>query len=203
METQALDQHAARAAEASVGDSRDSSISAKPDEGSSLPTALRSSNTPCWDLDRLAGEAEWHSRRINDHAVAVASDYWHLGQVLEMARGNFKRGKWKPWLTAREISADRASDARALARAFASPDNFVGMSVENAVRAARAKLGKAAQAPAIGKLRRQLNRLRKSLRSALPKIEAARGRADLRSLLDSLVADAQQLRRACQATDSP
>ena len=49
--------------------------------------------TPCWDLDQLAHEAVLHSRRIDDQAKAVTIDYWRLGCVLELARGNFDRGK--------------------------------------------------------------------------------------------------------------
>ena len=155
-------------------------------------------DTACWDLDQLAHDAELNSRRIDDQAKAVTIDYWRLGCVLELARGNFDRGKWGPWLADRGVSPDRASHARALARAFESPDDFAGLSVENAVRAARRILGKtAAASPAERNLRRQLSRLRKTLRSALPKVNASPRRPAFRELLDSILADAQALRRVC------
>ncbi|MGH7193375.1 MAG: hypothetical protein ACREJM_07545, partial [Candidatus Saccharimonadales bacterium] len=74
------------------------------------------------------------------------------------------------------------SQARALARAFASPDCCAGLRLEAAVAAARLKLGRAAASGADRKLRRQLKSIRRALRAALPKVKASAARDGARQL---------------------
>lgn len=159
-------------------------------------TVVELPDAPCWDVDQLAQAAKLHWSRIQEHATAVTIDYWRLGRVLESACGNFTRGKWGPWLASCEITAYSASKARTLARAFDSPDDFRNQSLENALAAARLKLGRTAASAADRKLRQQLIRIRKALGAALPKVQTSANRAALADLLGSIVADARAMHRA-------
>lgn len=159
-------------------------------------TMLSFTETPCWDVDQLAQQVKLHWSRIQEHATAVTFDYWRLGGVLESARGNFARGKWGPWLASCGVTPYRASQARALARAFHSPDDFHDQSLEHALAAARLKLGRTTASAADRKLRQQLHRIRKALGAALPKVQMSAARPALSELLGSIVADARALHRA-------
>lgn len=160
-------------------------------------TAPAASEVACWDITELGKQAKGQYERIERRSALAALDYWRLGALLEQARGNFTRGRWLPWLAEHEIPRRHADDARLLARAFRSADEFAGLTKEAACRLARATLRQAARDDAGRKLRRKINSIRKALQATAPALGKLPRSAALCRLVDSVVADAQALRRAC------
>ena len=152
---------------------------------------------PCWDIDALGRQARLYHTRIVKRSISDAVDYWLLGGVLRQARGNFKKGNWYAWLKEQEISEDRADRARLLARVFDSPEEFKGLTVEEATALAKRRKPATSQ-QLVKKLRRRLDDLARSIERTADESELlADQRASLLVKADRLALAIDYFRRAC------
>ena len=79
------------------------------------------------DLGEQARRA--HDKIVNGEQT-LAPVYWELGRILKLARKQLGRGQWGRFLASFGINRVRACKALAIYDAFTSPDDLVGMSVE-------------------------------------------------------------------------
>lgn len=85
-----------------------------------------------WDLDRLSAAAVAEYQELLADERAVTTRYWRLGRLLCLARKNFQRGQWGPYLQELGLEKTRAFKAMRIYETFATAAETVGLTVAEA-----------------------------------------------------------------------
>jgi len=91
--------------------------------------------TKDWTLEQLSNYAKAKYGEIVTHEAGTAARYWSLGYCLSLARQQFTRGQWLPFLRSLGIDETRASKARTIYRTFDNAAAVAEMSVDEAYAA--------------------------------------------------------------------
>lgn len=67
--------------------------------------------------------------------VPLARLYWQLGDAIALLRPDFPYGTWNAFLRRNDITPTRASNARKIREAFATPDDIRGGTIEQLLAA--------------------------------------------------------------------
>lgn len=159
-----------------------------------------------WSHQELYDRAKHENKLIGRHEDCAAH-YWYLGKALLLVRRDSDHGRWKRWCAAHHIERSRWARASVLARAFASPDEFAGMSLKAASALARALLGlKPRQTALEARHRRRLHNLQKVLRKSLDELSGAAAlsvRDELLFAVDEAARLLRELHHAYVAAQGP
>jgi hypothetical protein len=106
-----------------------------------LDEALLNDSVPQkdWGLDQLSHYARTQNAAITRCEHSLTTRYWHLGLALNLARPNFCRGQWGPFLQELGVDKTRASKACAIHRTFKSQKSVKGLSVQEAYQRRKRK----------------------------------------------------------------
>ena len=114
-----------------------------------------------WEIGRLGDFAATEHSAILADEIKLAPRYWRLGLALNLARKQFRHGKWMEFLNSYAIDKTRASKARAIHRTFKSEQDLDGLTVDEAYSRRERRRGERTSDPedAIQKLRAYLQPL--------------------------------------------
>lgn len=85
-----------------------------------------------WGLDRLSAAAVDAYRKLLGDERFLTQRYWRLGQLLCLARKEFHRGQWEPYLNQLEIDKTRATKAMRIYETFATEQATTELTVAEA-----------------------------------------------------------------------
>ena len=85
-----------------------------------------------WGVQELGVYAQVQHRQIVGGETSLSAAYWRLGLALNLARKQFGRKQWQPYLDDLGIDKTRASKARAIQRTFDEVGQVADLSVEDA-----------------------------------------------------------------------
>lgn len=95
-----------------------------------------------WGVDDLGRFAHARHQEIETDEASLAQAYWRLGLPLNLARSHFARGQWAGFLDEWGVDKTRASKARAIQRSFKTQESVAGLSVQEAYKQRKRKVGK-------------------------------------------------------------
>lgn len=171
-----------------------------------LPPHIRSGlPSETWTAEELAERAVWEYRRVAGLPTDAAS-YWPLGKFFLFVRRPFKKGdgQWTRWRRARNIDRTLAQRAQIFARAFDSPLELRGVSIDKATELANERLETEARRPALdAKLRRWFRQTAKAAALKLDEFRGIESRAKLLPIVEELADVFEQFRGACLQPPRP